>query len=236
MFFEIKGLTKKFGGLTAVDDLTMTLDEQSMVALIGPNGAGKTTLINTVSGIYTPDRGSISFKGERIDGMKPFEIVRRGIGRTFQVEKVFRRMTVLDNLVVPGLRVFRDHNELVDRANELLKLFLLDRLRDEFAVNLSGGQKKLLDVARALMPDPELVLLDEPFHGVHPRLKETIVENVLRLNKEKKKSFLVVSHDMPSLLSLSKRVIVLDAGTMIADGSPEQVREDKGVLEAYLGA
>src|SRR5208282_2029817 len=167
---EISNLTMKYGGLIAVNNLTLNIEEKSIVGLIGPNGAGKTTLINLVSGLSRGD-GRIFFKGERIDSMKPHLIARKGIGRTFQVPRGFGAMTCLNNVIVPGLRTYKHRAPIVKRAEELLHFFLLDQLRDELASNLSGGQKKLLDMARVMMLNPTLILMDEPFHGVHPELK-----------------------------------------------------------------
>jgi len=224
----------KYGGLIAVNNLTLNIEEKSIVGLIGPNGAGKTTLINLVSGLSRGD-GRIFFKGERIDSMKPHLIARKGIGRTFQVPRGFGAMTCLNNVIVPGLRTYKHRAPIVKRAEELLHFFLLDQLRDELASNLSGGQKKLLDMARVMMLNPTLILMDEPFHGVHPELKSKIVENVLQMNKEEGKTFVVVSHDIPEIMKLSKRLVVMNAGTLIADGTTEEVRKDKKVIEAYLG-
>jgi len=224
----------KYGGLIAVNNLTLNIEERSIVGLIGPNGAGKTTLINLVSGLSRGD-GRIFFKGERIDSMKPHLIARKGIGRTFQVPRGFGAMTCLNNVIVPGLRTYKHRAPIVKRAEELLHFFLLDQLKDELASNLSGGQKKLLDMARVMMLNPTLILMDEPFHGVHPELKSKIVENVLQMNKEEGKTFVVVSHDIPEIMKLSKRLVVMNAGTLIADGTTEEVRKDKKVIEAYLG-
>lgn len=231
---EISNLTMRFGGLIAVNNLTLNVEEKSVVGLIGPNGAGKTTLINLVSGIFRGE-GGIFFKGERIDGMKPHAIARKGIGRTFQIPKGFGAMTCLENTIVPGLGIYKDRSEIVSRGRELLKFFLLDQVSNELAANLSGGQKKLLDMARVMMLNPDLILLDEPFHGVHPELKNKIVENVLQLNKDQGKTFLVVSHDIPEIMKLAKRLVVMNAGTLIADGRTEEVRRNERVIEAYLG-
>jgi branched-chain amino acid transport system ATP-binding protein len=231
---EISNLTMRFGGLIAVNNLTLNMEEKSVVGLIGPNGAGKTTLINLVSGIFRGE-GGIFFKGERIDGMKPHAIARRGIGRTFQIPKGFGALTCLENTIVPGLGTYKDRSEIVSRGRELLKFFLLDQVSNELAANLSGGQKKLLDMARVMMLNPDLILLDEPFHGVHPELKNKIVENVLQLNKDQGKTFLVVSHDIPEIMKLVQRLVVMNAGTLIADGTTEEVRKNERVIEAYLG-
>jgi branched-chain amino acid transport system ATP-binding protein len=231
---EISNLTMRFGGLVAVNNLTLNIEAQSIVGLIGPNGAGKTTLINLVSGIFRGE-GSIFFKGERIDGMKPHTIARKGIGRTFQIPRGMGALTCLENVLVPGLAIYKDRSEIVSKGRELLDFFLLDHLWNELAANLSGGQKKLLDMARVMMLDPAIILLDEPFHGVHPELKNKIVENVLQLNKDRGKTFVVVSHDIPEIMKLAKRLVVMNAGTLIADGRTEDVRKDEKVIQAYLG-
>lgn len=233
-FLQISDLTMKFGGLTAVNNLTLDIEENSIVGLIGPNGAGKTTLINLISGIFR-GQGRIFFRGERIDRMRAHVIARKGIGRTFQIPRGFGAMTCLDNVMVPGLGLRKDRDDIVKRGEELLKFFLLDHLTYELAANLSGGQKKLLDMARMMMLDPDLILLDEPFHGVHPELKNKIVENTLQLNKEQGKTFLVVSHDIPEIMKLAKRLIVMNAGSLIAEGRTEEVRRDPKVIQAYLG-
>ncbi|MFQ5711332.1 MAG: ABC transporter ATP-binding protein [Candidatus Geothermarchaeales archaeon] len=232
---RITNLTKRFGGIVAVDDCTVHIKEKTIVGLIGPNGAGKTTLINLINGLYKPDAGEIRFNDERIDGLGAHEIAHKGIGRSFQLNKVFRRMTTTDNLIVPGLSIYKDRDALRERAMELLKFFLLDKLKDEYAGNLSGGQQKLLDMARALISDPALVLLDEPFHGVHPNLKEKICENIRLMNEDQGKTFIVVSHDIPSIMSICERIVVLNAGILIADGTPDKIRRDEKVMEAYLG-
>ena len=233
-FLEIQNLTKTFGGLTAIDNLSLAIERKTIVGLIGPNGAGKTTLLNLITGTFRGE-GTILFNGERIDKMSTHEICYKGIGRTFQIPRVFGAMTCLENVMVPGLRKYKDRNELAKKANELTEFFLLDRLRDELAANLSGGQKKLLEMARVLMLNPALVLLDEPFHGVHPELKNKICENIIALNKEQGMSFLIISHDLPEVMKMSRRVIVLSAGKLIADGPPEEIRRNEKVIDAYIG-
>jgi len=231
---ETHNLTKSFGGVTAINDLSLSIRAKSLVGLIGPNGAGKTTFINLVTGIFR-GKGKILFRGERIDRLRPHEISLKGIGRTFQIPRIFSRMTCLENVIVPGLGFCKDRKDLAQKADKLLKMLLLDRLRDEYASSLSGGQKKLLEVARVLMLNPELILLDEPFHGVHPELKDAISQNLILLNKEQRKSFLIVSHDIPEIMKLCERIIVLNAGVLIADGPPEAIRNDQEVIEAYMG-
>jgi branched-chain amino acid transport system ATP-binding protein len=236
MELKIRDLSKNFGGIQALHQVSLELSGSQLVGLIGPNGSGKTTLVNTISGIYRPDGGQILFNGEDIGRLKPNEVARRGIGRTFQITRAFRRMTVLENMLVPALAIpsGKERHEIVDRAREILDFLTLDHLRNDYARSLSGGQQKLLELGQLLMNDPELLLLDEPFAGVHPKLMETIFEYISTVHAQGK-SFIIISHDMSSIFTLSQRLLVLHYGDLIADGPPHIVKEDEQVIEAYLG-
>lgn len=236
MDLEIQRLRKVFGGIQALKSISMSLSGNELVGLIGPNGSGKTTLVNVIGGIYTPDGGRIHFNGSDITQKKPNQVARLGIGRTFQVTRPFRRMTVMENLLVPGLAIApqRGRKAWVERAHEVLEFLTIEHLRNDYGRNLSGGQQKLLELGQVLMTDPELILLDEPFAGVHPKLMETIFEYITTLH-EQGKAFIIVSHDMESIFTLSERLIVLSYGDIIADGDPDIVKDDEMVIEAYLG-
>lgn len=239
---ETRGLTKRFGGVVAVDDLPLTVETGEVRGLIGPNGSGKTTTVNLLSGLYRADRGEVHLRGQRIDGLRPHEVTRRGVARTFQIPKLFGNMTVLENVLVPALAQLdrgarRSMTEIADRARWLLDFVLLDRLRHAPAKELSGGQSMLLQIARGLMLRPiHLFLMDEPFAGVHPTIKDTIMETILRMNREEGVTFLIVSHEMATLRRLAPRVSVMHEGRLIAEGSFEEVANHRLVLEAYLGA
>jgi len=187
---ETRGLTKRFGGVVAVDALSLAVGDGEIRGLIGPNGSGKTTTVNLLSGLYHADGGAIVLRGERTERMRPHEIAARGVGRTFQVPKLFANMTVLENVLVPALAALdraggRPMPEILDRARQLLDFVTLDQLRDALAKELSGGQAMLAQIARAFMLRPlHLLLLDEPFAGVHPTIRATIIEAVLRMNRE----------------------------------------------------
>src|SRR5262245_55394200 len=238
---ETRGLTRRFGGLLAVDRLDLTVGAGEVRGLIGPNGSGKTTTINLVSGLYRLDAGEISLDGERLDGLRPHQIAARGVARTFQIPKLFGSMTVLENVLLPALAEHgrsgaRSSAEVRDRARDLLDFVLLDRLRHDQARELSGGQGMLLQIARALMLHPlRLLLMDEPFAGVHPTIKETILATILRMNREEGVTCLVVSHEMATLRQLCPRVSVMHEGRLIAEGPLEEVANHGLVLEAYLG-
>jgi len=236
MELEIRNLVKRFGGIQALNRVSVQVSVGELVGLIGPNGSGKTTLVNTIGGIYKPDGGEIFFNGKRIGQLKPNRVVERGIGRTFQVTRAFRRMTVMENLLVPALALQPEKGRRVweGRAREVLDFLTIDHLRNDYARSLSGGQQKLLELGQVLMTDPDLILLDEPFAGVHPKLMETIFEYITTLHGEGK-GFIIISHDMSSIFTLSKRLIVLNYGNIIADGEPEVVKQDEVVIEAYLG-
>jgi len=231
---EVHNVTKKFGGLVALKHCTLRVEKGAIKGLIGPNGAGKTTLINVISGFLRPDKGEIYFKNKRIDGLKPYQLAKMGIARTFQVPKPFRHMTLLDNLIAAGITPFKNRKELENKAIELLKFFDLYRLKDQFGDNLSGGQKKLLEMARTLIFDPDLIMLDEPFHGIHPNFKAKIVKAVRKLSEEGK-TFIVVSHDVPTISKICEDLVVLCAGEVIAEGTLEEVESNPKVREAYLG-
>lgn len=236
MKLEIRNVVKQFGGLTALNGVSLQLEGNELVGLIGPNGSGKSTLVNTIGGIYTPTAGDIWLDGAKISGMKPHQVARRGIGRTFQVTRAFRRMTVLENLLVPGMALDprRGTAAWKERAEEVLRFLAMMHLRDDYARSLSGGQQKLLELGQVMMTNPDLILLDEPFAGVHPRLMETIFGFIKALHKEGK-AFIIVSHDMDSIFTLSDRLVVLSYGDIIADGDPQVVKHDEGVIKAYLG-
>lgn len=236
MELEIRNLTKWFGGIRALDGVSMRLSADDLVGLIGPNGSGKTTLVNTIGGIYRPAGGQVLFGGESIGSLKANQVAKRGIGRTFQVTRAFRRMTVMENLLVPALALGPEKGRRAwkERAREVLDFLTMDHLRNDYARSLSGGQQKLLELGQVMMTDPDLILLDEPFAGVHPKLMETIFEYITTLH-EQGKAFIVISHDMTSIFTLSKRLVVLNYGNIIADGDPEQVKRDEAVIEAYLG-
>ncbi|MGI8306556.1 ABC transporter ATP-binding protein [Saccharopolyspora hattusasensis] len=238
---ETTGLTKSFGGVRAVDGATVAFQHGKVNALIGPNGSGKTTFFNCVTGMIRPDSGTASYRGRDITGRPPHRIARAGIGRSFQLCRIFPRMTALENLLVPvrsrtllGQLVAARQRADLDRARELLTRVGIEHLTDVQARDLSYGQQKLLELAGVLMADPETVLLDEPAGGVNPALIERIGELVRALNAEGR-TFLIVEHNMDLVMSLSDHVVVFDRGRPIAAGPPDEVRNDPRVLEAYLG-
>lgn len=236
MKLEVRNVVKNFGGLQALKGVSFTIDEPQLVGLIGPNGAGKTTLTNIITGMLPPTSGEIRLNGERIDGMRPYAIARRGLGRTFQVTRAFRRMTVMENMLVPALALHPTANRhaMEEKARAILGFLTLDHLANEYARSLSGGQQKLLELGRLLMLDPQIIILDEPFAGVHPRLQRTIYDYIRHV-REEGRAIILISHDMESIFTLSERLMVLNFGELIADGPPDEVRRMPEVIEAYLG-
>jgi branched-chain amino acid transport system ATP-binding protein len=231
---EIVNLSKSFGGVHAVQNANLEVKRGEIVGLIGPNGAGKTTIFNLISGLLRPDSGSIKFKGKLISGLPAPSIFLDGIGRTFQIVQLFLKMTVQENLTVAGFSRLKNIIRINEEAHEILKFLKLDHLKEEYAGKISGGQQKLLEFGRVLMFNPELFLLDEPFVGVHPEIREQIHELIRKVHSMGK-TFFIISHDMKSIFGMSNRLIVLSYGSKIAEGPPDKVRNDERVLEAYLG-
>lgn len=234
VLLEVSDLYKHFGGLVAINHLSFTVPRGTILGLIGVNGSGKTTVMNLINGLYHADSGHARLDGVELIGKTPHEVARLGVGRTFQVPRVFRRMTLIDNVLVPALSHHASDAELAERAGELLEQTQLHALRHHYAEELSGGQQKLLELARIMMFDPRLILLDEPFAGVNPSLCRLLIERIESLLAAGK-TFILVSHDLTSIYRLSDHILVLNEGQAIAEGSVDEVRNDPKVVEAYLG-
>ncbi|MCX8117349.1 MAG: ABC transporter ATP-binding protein [Desulfobacterota bacterium] len=228
---RIEDVVKKFGEVVALDHCSFEIEKGSITGLIGPNGAGKTTLFNLITGLLQPDSGHIFYKGEEITGLKPYEIARRGIGRTYQIVRIFPKMTLLENLLVVGKGTRRAVEE---KAMALLHLVRLSEKKDEYASDLSFGQQKLLSLAQVLMLDAELILLDEPAAGINPTLQNELLSLIHRLNGEGK-TFIIVEHDMNVIMNHCQRAIALNSGQKIAEGSCQVLQQDERLLEHYFG-
>jgi ABC-type branched-subunit amino acid transport system ATPase component len=248
---QVRNLRKSFGGITAVDDATFDVDRGTITGLIGPNGAGKSTTFDLVTGVQTPDSGQVIFDGTDTTGWRPHRSANRGLVRTFQIARELDEMTVLENVmlaprgqlgehlwraVLPGARdeVIQQEERLREQAWETLEFLELDHLAEEYAGGLSGGQRKLLELARVLMLEPEMVLLDEPLAGVNPTLEAKLLDRLHELQADGY-TFLLVEHDMDVIMNHCDPVIVLHQGSVLVEGPPEQVKNDDRVLEAYLG-
>ena len=233
---ELNRISKRFGGNQAVDHVSFSVTKPELIGMIGPNGAGKTTVTNLMSGMLKPSSGTIYLNGRRIDGRAPYDVTRAGLGRTFQITRALNRMTVMENMMVPGLALEPGarRSDLEQRASEILGLLTIDHLTNEYSRALSGGQRKLLELGRLLMLDPAVIILDEPFAGVHPRLQETIYKYIHSVHEDGK-AIILISHNMGAVFELSQRLIVLNFGALIADGEPQAVKNDPAVIDAYLG-
>jgi len=226
---RIEDVVKKFGEVVALDHCSFDIEPGSMTGLIGPNGAGKTTLFNLITGVLQPDGGHIYLKGEEITRKKPYEIARKGVGRTYQIIRIFPKMTLLENLIVVG-----KGRKVIERARDLLRLIKLEEKKDDYASDLSFGQQKLLSLAQVLMLDAHLILLDEPAAGINPTLQNELMVLIHQLN-EGGKTIIVVEHDMNVILRHCQKVIALNYGQKIAEGSCSEIQKNETLLEHYFG-
>ncbi len=243
-------LSKVFGGLRAVSDFTVELNQGELIGLIGPNGAGKTTAFNLLTGVYEPTTGEIDFDGKSLLGLKPYQITQRGIARTFQNIRLFSNLSVLDNVKIAyhfhvkyGLpeaflrfgRYFREEKEIEEKAIRFLEIFQLAHKKDEIARNMPYGEQRRLEIARALAAQPKLLLLDEPAAGMNPQETQQLMEMIRWIRKEFNLTILLIEHDMNLVMGVCERIYVLEYGSMIAHGTPQEIKNNPRVIEAYLG-
>ena len=247
---DVKHLTKNFGGLTAVGDVTLELNEGELVGLIGPNGAGKTTLFNLLTGVYEPSEGTITLDGNLLNGKKPYHIAALGLSRTFQNIRLFKEMTVLDNVLV-GLAnshkqnivasllrlpsYYSSEKELRQKALDLLAIFDLDGEADTLAKNLPYGQQRRLEIVRALATEPKILFLDEPAAGMNPQETAELTQLIRQIKEEFNITIMLIEQDMSLVMEVTERIYVLEYGRVIAHGTPDEIKNDKRVIEAYLG-
>ena len=231
---DIRDLRKHFGGIKAVDGCTFQVPRGKISGLIGPNGSGKTTTFNLLTGVLQADGGDVIYKGENLVGLRSYEIFRRGISRTFQITRIYREMTVFENMLSASSMAMHER-EARRRAEELLAFVTLDKLRGEYGGNLSYGQQKLLEFARALMTDPDVILLDEPAAGVNRTLLQSLLGHIHTLQEERGKTILIVEHDMNVIMNHCEKVFVMDYGEKIAEGPPQEIQRNEQVIEAYFG-
>ncbi len=247
---DVKNLTKNFGGLTAVGDVTMELHEGELVGLIGPNGAGKTTLFNLLTGVYEPSEGTVTLDGNLLNGKAPYKIASLGLSRTFQNIRLFKDMTVLENVLVgfanrhsshlfaSFLRLpkfYQSEAELKAKALDLLAIFNLDKDADTLAKNLPYGQQRRLEIVRALATEPKILFLDEPAAGMNPQETAELTQLIRQIKDQFKITIMLIEHDMSLVMEVTERIYVLEYGRLIAHGTPEEIKNNKRVIEAYLG-
>ncbi|RKD24439.1 high-affinity branched-chain amino acid ABC transporter ATP-binding protein LivG [Ammoniphilus oxalaticus] len=247
---RVSGAGIQFGGLKAVSDVHMEVNEGELIGLIGPNGAGKTTCFNLLTGVYMPTEGEISLEGQRLNGLAPFKITRKGISRTFQNIRLFKELSVLDNVKVAYHSLarhsmfssifrlpshFKEEREMEQKAIEFLSVFDLDGLKDETAKNLPYGQQRRLEIARALAAEPKLLLLDEPAAGMNPQETMELMDLIAFIREKFDLTIILIEHDMQLVMGICERIYVLDHGQLIAEGDPNFVRNHPKVIEAYLG-
>ena len=250
ILLQAENVSKVFGGLMAVSNFEMRINKGELIGLIGPNGAGKTTAFNLLTGVYEPSGGTIEFEGKSLVGLKPYQITQRGIARTFQNIRLFSELSVLDNVKIAyhshvkyGLlesvlrvgRYFKEEDEIESKALDFLKIFKLEHKKDEIAKNLPYGEQRRLEIARALAAKPQLLLLDEPAAGMNPQETQELMQMITWIRKEFGLTILLIEHDMNLVMGICERIYVLEYGSIIAQGTPEEIKSDPQVIKAYLG-